>query len=164
MVKTPLSENLVAVGKVTHTGLSEEETACINDRLVAIQRHPLCEPYQALSYPKMEVNGTVVSSKVNRATTRNDYTIGYKVVNSDPISYAIVQKLLTIRMKDSLDVHLALVYPVTTLPNCKVLDDIVFPTNMSKYKDLLKSDFFFVESCSSTLIAIASNTIRIKIC
>lgn len=43
-----------------------------------------------------------------------------------------------------------------------MLDEIVFPPNLVKYKDMLKSDFITAESQSSTLIAVVSNTVCFK--
>lgn len=159
--KSPLFEDVVAVGMVTHTELSEEEVACINDWLVNSGRRSLRQPYQVLTYRKVEVNGIIVSSRATRTITRNDCTIRYKNSYSESTSYAIIQKLLTVRMEGCLDAHLALVYAVTTAP-CQVLDEIDFPANLLKYANLVKSDFITAVSCSSTLLAIASKTIKFK--
>ena len=90
-----------------HTSLSAEETACVNN---ALTTGPLCLPYEVLTYPKVAVDGVVITSQSDRMNSRNDYTVGYRDYNGPTVTqYAIVHEVITIRQLHHSQTHFALV-------------------------------------------------------
>ena len=67
-----------------------------------------------LTYPNVEVNRVVVSSKSHRMNSRNDYTAGYKD-SSGSTQYSQVYKLISLSQhSEEGQLHLALVKHVAT--------------------------------------------------
>ena len=100
-----------------------------------IGTEPLCPPYEVLTYPKVEGNRVVVSSRMN---SRNDYTVGYKG-SSGSTQHALGHELISLSQhSEEGQLHLALVKHVATVSStCDVLQQVRFPIALnanSKHK------------------------------
>ncbi len=144
-----------------HSELSDEELSCINQFLSAGNSNPLCPPFQVITYPKVAVNKTIICSLSVRTTTRNNHTIVY-IMTSSGVLYGILQKLITVHLRASESLHLALINTIVVGP-CTPLQQITFPMELANYSHTITSDFVSAMSQSSNLIAVATDDIIMNI-
>ena len=93
-------------------------------------------------FPKLVLNGRVViSSKNNRSTRKNDYTVLYK--GCGILKYGVVEKFLLYPADSEESIRVAIIQELQAQP-CSELQNRNFPPEIESIKQVLCEDFFSI--------------------